>query len=103
MDVWERINLVNLVKNVAPTRERAQVVMQKGRSTGCRRFGCAGYKAGEWNQQETGADAPVFCFLVLVAAVNLIVVEAAAGKIVREQLQSGGGTGLAPPAVAGCA
>jgi type I pantothenate kinase len=30
IDVWERINLVNLVKNVAPTRERAQVVMQKG-------------------------------------------------------------------------
>jgi type I pantothenate kinase len=30
MDVWERINLVNLVSNVAPTRERAQVVMQKG-------------------------------------------------------------------------
>jgi type I pantothenate kinase len=30
MDVWERINLVNLVANVAPTRERAQVVMQKG-------------------------------------------------------------------------
>jgi type I pantothenate kinase len=29
-DVWERINLVNLVTNVAPTRERAQVVMQKG-------------------------------------------------------------------------
>jgi type I pantothenate kinase len=29
-DVWERINLVNLVSNVAPTRERAQVVMQKG-------------------------------------------------------------------------
>lgn len=30
-DIWERINLVNLVTNVAPTRERAQVVMQKGR------------------------------------------------------------------------
>jgi type I pantothenate kinase len=30
-DVWERVNLVNLVTNVAPTRERAQVVMQKGR------------------------------------------------------------------------
>ena len=30
MDVWERINLVNLVTNVAPTRERAQVVLQKG-------------------------------------------------------------------------
>ncbi len=29
-NVWERINLVNLVTNVAPTRERAQVVMQKG-------------------------------------------------------------------------
>jgi len=29
-DVWERVNLVNLVTNVAPTRERAQVVMQKG-------------------------------------------------------------------------
>jgi type I pantothenate kinase len=29
-DIWERINLVNLVSNVAPTRERAQVVMQKG-------------------------------------------------------------------------
>ncbi len=29
-DIWERINLVNLVNNVAPTRERAQVVMQKG-------------------------------------------------------------------------
>jgi type I pantothenate kinase len=29
-DIWERVNLVNLVKNVAPTRERAQVVMQKG-------------------------------------------------------------------------
>lgn len=29
-DIWERINLVNLVTNVAPTRERAQVVMQKG-------------------------------------------------------------------------
>lgn len=27
--VWERVNLVNLVTNVAPTRERAQVVMQK--------------------------------------------------------------------------
>jgi type I pantothenate kinase len=30
IDVWERINLLNLVRNVAPTRERAQVVMQKG-------------------------------------------------------------------------
>jgi len=30
LDMWERINLVNLVMNVAPTRERAQVVMQKG-------------------------------------------------------------------------
>ncbi len=30
VDVWERINLVNLVTNVAPTRERAQVVLQKG-------------------------------------------------------------------------
>jgi type I pantothenate kinase len=29
-DIWERVNLVNLVQNVAPTRERAQVVMQKG-------------------------------------------------------------------------
>jgi len=29
-DVWDRINLVNLISNVAPTRERAQVVMQKG-------------------------------------------------------------------------
>jgi type I pantothenate kinase len=29
-DIWERINLVNLVSNVAPTRERAQVVLQKG-------------------------------------------------------------------------
>ena len=29
-DLWERINLVNLVNNVAPTRERAQVVMHKG-------------------------------------------------------------------------
>jgi len=29
-DIWDRINLVNLVTNVAPTRERAQVVMQKG-------------------------------------------------------------------------
>ncbi len=29
-DVWEQINLVNLVTNVAPTRERAQVVLQKG-------------------------------------------------------------------------
>lgn len=30
IDVWERVNLVNLISNVAPTRERAQVVMQKG-------------------------------------------------------------------------
>jgi type I pantothenate kinase len=30
MDVWERVNLVNLMTNVAPTRERAQVVLQKG-------------------------------------------------------------------------
>jgi type I pantothenate kinase len=30
VDIWERVNLVNLVRNVAPTRERAQVVMQKG-------------------------------------------------------------------------
>jgi type I pantothenate kinase len=29
-NVWERVNLTNLVSNVAPTRERAQVVMQKG-------------------------------------------------------------------------
>jgi len=29
-DIWERVNLVNLINNVAPTRERAQVVMQKG-------------------------------------------------------------------------
>lgn len=28
--IWERVNLRNLVNNVAPTRERAQVVMQKG-------------------------------------------------------------------------
>ena len=31
-NIWERINLVNLVTNVAPTRERAQVVLQKGAS-----------------------------------------------------------------------
>jgi len=30
VDIWQRINLVNLISNVAPTRERAQVVMQKG-------------------------------------------------------------------------
>ena len=30
LDIWDRINLVNLVNNVAPTRERAQVVLQKG-------------------------------------------------------------------------
>jgi type I pantothenate kinase len=30
VDIWQRVNLVNLVQNVAPTRERAQVVMQKG-------------------------------------------------------------------------
>lgn len=30
IELWERINLTNLVNNVAPTRERAQVVMQKG-------------------------------------------------------------------------
>jgi type I pantothenate kinase len=30
LDVWERVNQVNLVRNVAPTRERAQVVMLKG-------------------------------------------------------------------------
>lgn len=29
-EIWDRINLTNLVTNVAPTRERAQVVMQKG-------------------------------------------------------------------------
>ena len=46
IDVWERINLVNLVRNVATTRERAQVVMQKERTTGCRRFGCGGYREG---------------------------------------------------------
>jgi type I pantothenate kinase len=30
VDIWERVNLVNLLRNVAPTRERAQVVMHKG-------------------------------------------------------------------------
>jgi type I pantothenate kinase len=30
VDVWERVNLLNLLRNVAPTRERAQVVMLKG-------------------------------------------------------------------------
>jgi type I pantothenate kinase len=30
LDIWERVNLVNLMRNVAPTRERAQVVMHKG-------------------------------------------------------------------------
>jgi type I pantothenate kinase len=30
LGIWERINLVNLLNNVLPTRERAQVVMQKG-------------------------------------------------------------------------
>jgi len=30
IDIWERINLVNLMKNVEPTRGRAQVVMHKG-------------------------------------------------------------------------
>jgi type I pantothenate kinase len=31
LEIWEKINLANLITNVAPTRERAQVVMQKGR------------------------------------------------------------------------
>ena len=28
--IWERVNLENLETNLAPTRERAQVIMQKG-------------------------------------------------------------------------
>jgi type I pantothenate kinase len=31
-DVWERINLANLRENIAPTRERARLVLEKGAS-----------------------------------------------------------------------
>ncbi|MGE0393729.1 MAG: type I pantothenate kinase [Vicinamibacterales bacterium] len=36
-EVWRRINLVNLQQNVLPTRERAQLVLQKGRDHAVRR------------------------------------------------------------------
>ena len=36
-DIWRRINLVNLQQNVLPTRERAQLVLQKGRDHAVRR------------------------------------------------------------------
>lgn len=36
-DIWRRINLVNLRQNVLPTRERAQLVLQKGRDHAVRR------------------------------------------------------------------
>jgi type I pantothenate kinase len=29
-DVWERINLANLRANVAPTREKATLILEKG-------------------------------------------------------------------------
>lgn len=31
-DIWQRINLPNLIENIAPTRRRARVVMHKGRN-----------------------------------------------------------------------
>ncbi len=36
-DIWRRINLVNLRQNVLPTRERAHLVLQKGRDHAVRR------------------------------------------------------------------
>lgn len=36
-EIWRRINLVNLRQNVLPTRERAQLVLQKGRDHAVRR------------------------------------------------------------------
>jgi type I pantothenate kinase len=36
-EIWRRINLVNLQQNVLPTRERAQLVLQKGRDHAVRR------------------------------------------------------------------
>lgn len=35
--IWQRINLPNLQQNVLPTRERAQVILQKGRDHAVRR------------------------------------------------------------------
>jgi type I pantothenate kinase len=35
--IWRRINLVNLQQNVLPTRERADLVIQKGRDHAVRR------------------------------------------------------------------
>jgi type I pantothenate kinase len=35
--LWERINLVNLRENILPTRERAQLVLEKGRDHAVRR------------------------------------------------------------------
>jgi type I pantothenate kinase len=36
--IWERINLVNLRQNVAPTRERAHLILEKGRDHAVRRI-----------------------------------------------------------------
>ena len=35
--IWETINLVNLRENVLPTRERAHLVLEKGRDHAVRR------------------------------------------------------------------
>jgi type I pantothenate kinase len=35
--VWERINLANLRENIAPTREKASLILQKGRDHGVER------------------------------------------------------------------
>jgi type I pantothenate kinase len=29
LDIWERINEVNLVENILPTRERASLILEK--------------------------------------------------------------------------
>jgi type I pantothenate kinase len=36
-DIWSAINAVNLRENVQPTRERAHVILEKGRDHAVRR------------------------------------------------------------------
>ncbi len=36
-DIWRTVNLVNLQQNIVPTRERAHLILEKGRDHAVRR------------------------------------------------------------------
>ena len=85
IDVWERINLVNLVRNVATTRERAQVVMQKGRGPpGAGGLAEAGVGAVTENANSLGRKTSgLFAlWLIRIAAIDVVVVEGFDGGVV---------------------